>query len=259
MRPAFHATDWSVNQFQITLCIRPISARTSPVSGERTVALPDPAPPDQAAADSRPPRTRSREVRRSQLIEATIETMAARGFARTTLTEVARMAGLSHGLVLFHFETKEKLLAETLAYLAEEYRRNWQDALAAAGDDPAAQLAALIEADFAPGICTPARLAAWCAFWGEAQSRPMYQESYGDKDEEYIRALEAICARLNEAGGYGHDVPRIARILRLTIEGAWLDLMTMARPYTVSEARDTARAAAGLCFPRHFPAGRRSG
>ena len=54
------------------------------------------------------PRKLSREARRSQLIEATIETLAARGYARTTLTEVAKQAGLSHGLVNFHFETKEK-------------------------------------------------------------------------------------------------------------------------------------------------------
>ena len=70
-----------------------------------------------------PPRKEPRAVRRSQLIEATIETLALRGYARTTLTEVARVAGLSHGLVNFHFDNKEKLLAETLAYLAEEYTR----------------------------------------------------------------------------------------------------------------------------------------
>lgn len=195
----------------------------------------------------------SREARRGQLIEATIETIAARGLARATLTEVARAAGLSHGLVLFHFETKEKLLAETLAFLAEEYRLNWQGALDAAGTDPAAQLAALIEADFAPGICTPARLAAWCAFWGEAQSRPLYQQSCGEKDEAYTLTLESICARLVAAGGYGHDPARVARIIRLAIEGAWLDLMTMARPYSLAEARATAATAAAIAFPRHFP------
>ena len=72
------------------------------------------------------PRKMSRDTRRAQLIEATIETLALRGYARTTLTEVARMAGLSHGVVNFHFDTKEKLLSETLALLAEEFRLNWQ-------------------------------------------------------------------------------------------------------------------------------------
>jgi len=210
---------------------------------------------DSAAPSSdRPPRTLSREARRVQLIEATIETLARRGFSRTTLTEVARLAGLSHGLVLFHFETKEKLLAETLAYLAEEYRANWSAALEAAGPSPAAQLNALIEADFDLKVFTPSRLAAWCSFWGEAQSRPLYQESCGEKDENYNRRMESICARLIDEGGYSGSPERLARILRVTIEGVWLDMMTMTTPYPAPEALATVRLCAARLFPAHFNA-----
>lgn len=196
----------------------------------------------------------SREARRAQLVASTIKTLAERGYSRTTLTDVARAAGLSHGLVLFHFETKEKLLAETLGFLAEEYRQNWQSALAAVGDDPADQLNALIEADFAPAICTPDRLAAWCSFWGEAQSRPLYQEACGEKDDAYNLQLESICQRLSDAGGYGREARHMARILRNTIEGAWLDMMTMVAPYSPDEALTTVRTCAALCFPNHFTA-----
>lgn len=201
---------------------------------------------------ARAPRTMTRDSRRLQVIEATIETLAARGYSRTTLTEVARKAGISHGLVLFHFATKENLLAETLSHLAEEYRRNWTEALAAAGADPADQLEAMIAADFNPRICTPARLAAWCSFWGEAQSRPLYQASCGDKDDAYTSILEDICARLSAAGGYGRDPVHTARLIRVAIEGVWLDMMTMATPYTRDEALVTVRMAAALCFPDHI-------
>ena len=194
----------------------------------------------------------SREARRTQLMEATIETIAARGYSRTTLTEVARTAGLSQGLVLFHFDTKEKLLAETLMYLAQEYRQNWEAAMGTAGGNPADQLNALIEADFNPAICTPSRLAAWCAFWGEAQSRPLYQQAAAAWDDAYNRQLEGICARLSEQGSYGRDAVQVARIIRLTIEGVWLDLMTMAAPYSREDGLATARASAALCFPDHF-------
>lgn len=196
----------------------------------------------------------SREQRRAQLIEATIRTLAARGYSRTTLTEVARTAGLSHGLVLFHFETKEKLLGETLSYLAEEYRQNWLAALSGAGPAPAQQLSALIQADFHPAICQPARLAAWCSFWGEAQSRPLYQATCGEKDDAYNLTMEAICARLSDEGGYGRNPVLAARIIRLTTEGAWLDMMTMVTPYSRDEALATVRTAVSLCFPDHFTA-----
>jgi TetR/AcrR family transcriptional repressor of bet genes len=110
----------------------------------------------------------------------------------------------------------------------------------------------LIEADFRHEICTPARLAAWCSFWGEAQSRPMYQETCGKKDDDYNAVLEGICARLSEAGGYRRDPVHTARIIRVTIEGVWLDMMTMASPYVRDEALKTVRICAALCFPEHF-------
>jgi AcrR family transcriptional regulator len=198
------------------------------------------------------PRKLSREARRLQLIEATIETIAAQGYAKTTLTDVARHAGLSHGLVNFHFETKEKLLTETLLYLAEEYRLNWVTAVAVAPPTPAARLDALFRADFDPKICTQGRLSAWCSFWGEAQSRPLYQEKCGSNDEDYIRLMEDLCGQLIDIGSYSGTASRAARVLRVTVEGVWLDLMTMSTPYDVAEAMATVYACAHAFFPRHF-------
>lgn len=207
---------------------------------------------DQSSPPEAAPRKMSRESRRTQLIESTIETLALRGYARTTLSEVARTAGLSHGLVNFHFETKEKLLSETLAYLAEEYRANWLSYLEQAGDAPAAQLAALLKADFNPKICTPARLSAWCSFWGEAQSRPLYQAQCGSNDDAYNQRLEDICARLLAEGGYPGHPARVARVIRVTTEGVWLDMMTMTPPYTIEEGQATVHTCAAAFFPRHF-------
>lgn len=200
------------------------------------------------------PRKKSRAVRREQLIEATIEVLAERGFARMTLSDVASRAGLSHGLVNFHFQSKDLLLAETLGYLSDEYRESWTTALAAAGAEPARQLDALIRADFAPHIFTPARLAAWVAFWGEAQSRPLYQEKCGEKDADYVLRKDAICAALLAEGGYQGDAARISRAIRLVTEGVWMDLVTMERPYSRTEGLATVFCAAAAFFPRHFSA-----
>jgi len=200
------------------------------------------------------PRKASREQRRQQLIEATITTISRTGYAQTTLTEVARAAGLSHGLVNFHFQTKQQLLTETLLFLAAEYRDNWLAALAAAPAAPAGQLDALLRADFNPALCTPERLTAWCAFWGEAQSRPIYQEECGSNDLDYIHRMEEICARLIAEGGYDRDPVRVARVLRVTTEGTWLDMMTLKTPYSLEEARATVFTCAAALFPKHFTA-----
>lgn len=212
---------------------------------------------NQLAKNSEPsslPRKASREHRRQQLIDATLECLAKRGYAQTTLTDVAMVAGVSHGLVNFHFETKEKLLTETLLYLAAEYRENWMGALAAAPPSPAAQINALILADFNEQIYTTDKLIAWCSFWGEAQSRPIYQEKCGANDQFYIQQLQEICARLIAEGDYGYDAARAARVLRVTTEGLWLDLISMTVPYSRDEAIRTAYLCASGLFPRHFNA-----
>ena len=197
----------------------------------------------------KPPRKLSREARREQLIEATIEVLAIKGYARITMSDVANQAGLSHGLVNFHFQSKDLLLAETLTYLADEYVQNWQAALAAAPPEPAAQLDALIRADFRAELCTPQRLAAWCAFWGEAQSRPLYQEKCGSNNAEYVTKLESLCTALLGPTG---NAERVARAIRVASEGLWMDLVTQAEPYTVDEALETLLAVAVAFFPQAF-------
>ena len=88
----------------------------------------------------------SRDQRRQQLIDATMRVLSRKGYAQTTLSDVALEAGVSHGLVNFHFESKEKLLTATLLFLSDEYRNNWVAALETAGDTPAHKLAALLSA-----------------------------------------------------------------------------------------------------------------
>ncbi len=152
--------------------------------------------------------------------------------------DVAKAAGLSSGIVNFHFETKEKLLVETLKYLADEYRANWHKALAAGGPMIAAgQLSSLLFSDFNPEICSRRKLAAWCAFWAEAQSRPTYLEHCGSNDEEYSAIVLDLCKAIISEGAIPMIAELIARALDALLEGLWLDLMTMAKPYSLDDAQ----------------------
>ena len=57
-----------------------------------------------------------REARQRQLVESTITAIGRYGYAKLTLNHVATLAGLSPGIVNFHFRSKEQLLAATLEY-----------------------------------------------------------------------------------------------------------------------------------------------
>ena len=205
-------------------------------------------------------RKASKETRRLQLIEATIDSLAKRGYSETTMADVADGAGLSRGIVNFHFESKEKLLVATLQHMADEYSTHWRAALLKAGSEPANQLRALVVADFDRSICTRRKLAAWGAFWGEAKSRPTYQALCGARDEAYQREFIEICSRLKHEAGYSFEPFATALGLSAMLEGLWLRLMMGTEDVTRESALHTAMEYLASVFPKHYsrePAPRR--
>jgi TetR/AcrR family transcriptional repressor of bet genes len=57
---------------------------------------------------------------------------------------------------------------------------------------------------------------------------------------------------MNAAYGYTIEPARAARMLRIMIEGLWLEMMTLLDPYSQEEAKKTAWTCASLLYPRHF-------
>ncbi len=75
----------------------------------------------------------AKEARRRQLIEATIDGIARKGFTELKIADVAAEAGLSVGIVNFYFKSKDALLIATFKHLVEDYEQHMQGVLAKAG------------------------------------------------------------------------------------------------------------------------------
>ena len=204
-----------------------------------------------------PLRKAARDVRRSQLIAATVRVLARKGYAALTVADVAKEAGLSPGIVIFHFNSKDDLLADVLGFLAAEYRQHWDAQTRLAGTGPAARLKALLLSDFDTTVFTPEKLAAWIAFWGETQGRPVYDQICSGLDAERMQATEALCRELNEDGGYGHDPALVMRTLESLCDGLWLGLAANGAGHkgrvSAADAQKIIGAALAAFFPRHFP------
>lgn len=212
----------------------------------------DSAAPRALGDDDRKKRKASRELRRQQLVDATIECLARRGFSETTLADVADAAGLSRGIVNFHFESKERLLQATLQHMADEYAAHWRAALVRAGPKPADQLRAVVEMHFDRAISSRRKLAAWVAFWGEAKSRPTYKALCGARDVQYQETLVALCVALVAEGGRKVDPHAVALGLDSMLEGLWLRLMMGGEGVGRAEALAAARLHLEITFPEHF-------
>jgi len=175
-------------------------------------------------------RLANKALRRQQLIDATLESVHQSGLADTTLAKVATLAGVSQGIVVFHFGTKDQLLVEALRFLSEEYRQVWQRELAKAGEDPINRLCAMVGADLQPDLISRKKLTVWHAFYGEAKAHPTYLEICGARDEEYAVALNALCAAAvaaAKAAGQADvtPAPMVADLLVSLTDGLWLGML----------------------------------
>jgi TetR/AcrR family transcriptional repressor of bet genes len=217
------------------------------MAGKRAVAV-------TAGATGLPVRRRAKgSDRRRQILDATLDVLAEKGFAEITIADVARAIGISTALVLSHFRTKNLLLLEAQRMLAREYHDNWQQALAAGGPSAAEKLWVLADAEFAVGICTPKKIMAWKAFWAEGRLRREYIAEFGRRNVEYLRLMTELCATLIKQGPYaGYDARVCARSIDALGSGLWMELTSTATPMTLNETRKTALTHLAMMFPRHF-------
>src|SRR5690242_9171161 len=100
------------------------------------------------------PKLGMEEIRRRQLIEATIASIHEVGFAESSLSRISAKAGVSTGIVHHYFEDKAELLESTLRALGTHLRLAVVRRLTAA-KTPTARLLAVIDGNLGPDTFHP--------------------------------------------------------------------------------------------------------
>lgn len=198
-------------------------------------------------------RTASPEERRKQLIDATITSISRNGITGTTLTTVTGIAGLSLGLVNFHFKTKDALLVATLVHLAAELRDRWLETARRDDLEPHQKLAAIVEVHFDGSISNRRKLAVWFAFFGETKQRKSYRDCIAALDMERLETAIELSRALIAQGGYDHVNPEgIGEALEALFDGFWLNILMYPARFTNDAAKAQIYAFLAGQFPRHF-------
>ncbi|WP_237212751.1 TetR family transcriptional regulator C-terminal domain-containing protein [Ruegeria lacuscaerulensis] len=160
-------------------------------------------------------RKENADMRRRQILDATLKSIVTNGLAKTTLATVANEAGLSQGVAVFYFKSKTGILTEALRDQYQTYEAHWVAALGKAPEDPATRLRTIIEADFSPKICNSNALAIWFAFFGEQNFVPQYAEINREFEDKRSKMLSEICHQL---------VPEDPD--KASLAGGWIDTLT---------------------------------
>jgi TetR/AcrR family transcriptional repressor of bet genes len=203
------------------------------------------------------PRALRRALRRSELVEACRKIIARRGLTGITLNDVAAEAGCSYGVIAFHFQTKDHLLLATLEAMLGDYEALWSaPETLIAPDQAAAELVAMIEADFHPRTATAGRLAVWAAFWAETPRVPAYRKACNTVKQRYNAIVARLVQRLVDENGAALDATLIAEGLNALIDGWWIRNLVAGSCGPAERQRGKAACTTYLAgfFPAHFTA-----
>ena len=150
--------------------------------------------------------------RREELLRAAVGQIEARGVAAVRIADVASALGVSNALVLYHFSTKEKLVAAAFTYAAEGDLAQLRKLL---GRRTTAlrRLRAAVRWYAPTGQAKGWRL--WIEGWAVALREPALQEVTRDLDRRWKAALAEVIAEGVTAGEFHCPDPE-GTALRLT-------------------------------------------
>ncbi len=197
------------------------------------------------------PRPSNTDERRSQIVHALITVMAKHGYDGASIADVAAHAGLTTGLVHYHFKNKLEILIEVVRALAASHAAA-VDAALATTDEPTAQLDAFIDVHLGTGQhANPAALACWVLVTAEAVRQPRIHREVERVLGEMAERLITIISRGQAAKQFGKvDARAAAAALLATIQGYFVLSATAREVIPPGSAAKSARLMAqGLLNP----------
>ena len=187
-----------------------------------------------------------------KLISSTIKNLSKKGINELTMQDVSQGAGLSQGIVNFHFKSKELLLIETLKYISNEYLDSFQRSIAKKGNDPRKKIIGIVENDFSKKICTREKIAVWFTFFSEIKYKPAYHQICKERDMYYQSLTENIFDELIKKEKVKLSKKNISRGFQALIMGLWLDQLEDPDTFNRIQAKKICFEFIKSNFPKQF-------
>jgi TetR/AcrR family transcriptional repressor of bet genes len=165
------------------------------------------------------PKVGMQPIRRSQLIAATLEAVDQVGMGDASIAYIARIAGVSNGIISHYFRDKNGLLDATMRHLMQALSDAVRERRASLPpDQPREHLRAMIEGNFDDSQVNGPAMKTWLAFWATSMHQPALRRLQRVNDH---RLYSNLC------GQFSRVLPQeqartAARGLAALIDGLWL-------------------------------------
>ena len=163
------------------------------------------------------PKVGMEPVRRQQLIDATIESVAQKGLQATTINSISKNAGMSSGIISHYFGGKQGLIEATVRYLLSNLK---YDLISKVNEKttPTQRLMFIVESNFALVQQRKATTRTWLSFWAQ---------SMHDKELHRLQNVNSKRLQSNLTVSFKQLMPLAqanlaAELTAAMIDGLWL-------------------------------------
>lgn len=168
----------------------------------------------------------SEDVRRQDLISATLDCIVDYGIQGATVRQIAERAGVTPGLIRHYFVSKDLMLQAAYREVVNTMFATASKAAEDEANDPASKLRVFVLSNFKAPIIDQRMLSLWATFISQTGVDPalaaIHRESYlsyRDSLESLLTDAIASAGRTIEAG----ERRRLAIAINGLIDGLWLE------------------------------------
>ena len=199
-----------------------------------------------------PGRHASVEQRRSQIIAAAYEIAADRGLGGLTVRNVGARAGVSTGLVLFHFRTKEQLDIALLDWLLETTTVLHVGENIATIDSPLDRLLALLQQEMNRLSSEPRRILLFFDFWARGIRHVGIRTKMRRELKRYREAFRPMAEAVlrSEPGRFERvTAEALSAVAVSVIKGCAVQSMIDSKQFDLTQYMAAAQALVGQLAP----------
>lgn len=165
------------------------------------------------------PKVGMQPIRRQQLIQATLSAIDQVGMGDASIALIARLAGVSNGIISHYFKDKNGLIEATMRHLMSALSSNTASRRQALADDsPRAHLRVIIEGNFDVSQVNGPAMKTWLAFWATSMHQPSLHRLQRINDH---RLYSNLCCQFRREMPV-EQARNAARGLAALIDGLWL-------------------------------------
>jgi len=188
------------------------------------------------------PRPHVEEERRQQILQATWHVIAVSGFRSLRVSDVAKRAGVSSGMIHYYFDSKRDLVKAAFEryYAHSTERRQW---IMETGQGPLELLKLIVESYVPVEDETLEGWHVWSELWVEGLQEPDLQELNEDFYGQWRRQVAGIISDGQDAGLIRDgSAIELANMLIAMIDGLAIQVLLGSRSMTADRMRATCLA-----------------